>query len=586
MLTQIKSFGDNGEQKCESDVASLNSALASCALTYTTHDLYCIVLAMLKNHRIPVASVRNFIHSLNEAVFGHRGLGRRSLVYEAILHRSAVVPDILQVSPSRVLISGDSNGMTPFHYACKHGSPQDIESVGNMTPHAALDKVSRLSRTPIVEAILSLRGASVVEAVMPFTSHDNVWHKKDTSGLCAIHVAVCSNDDFSTNRILDRVVSMRDFIDRITGRSIINVAMDTDMPMHSIVSLVGHLHRKCPDILADLMNESSIRLTDPIDIFLRTMHCRPVADALLAAIPPSRMHETLTRRRGLCSSTVFHFAADYPYSFVQLVGHGSRCGIPAHEMLSAEGHMSGTPMHAVAEGSFTNFNYIVSDLNLYCDITCIIRAMFAFRTFDRIFAFECLRNLRDFEHFIKLTVTKSPAMLHAIAHRQAIIRHAVRLGSCDVINGKAFTVQGEEAITNAAAEVTSYIQQDDTLLGIAAQAYSATNERSCNIILTILSRTNPRHVTPATERALLLACSQNIFTDIHSIDLKYTDSASCAMHYMRTSVRSIKRWRIMRTFIRTRWLVNWWVERATQSRYAPGGSVYESTKKTAMAVFA
>lgn len=590
--TEVRSFGDTHENDIQQNqtaptcrLAKLTARLVSAISTHTNEELHTIAIILMENHSVPITTVRTFLHHLPVAIFAMRKCNRRTILYNAITSRGAIVPDILHLSPARVLSSGDSNGMTPFHFACRHGSINDIQNIGALTPQASLERLSRAGRSPLVEAICLQRGTSTVDAVMNFVSHANLWQTKDRFGLCVLHVAICADDNYAVNRILDRTVAVSDLIDALTGRSIINTAMDTEMPIIYVINLIAHLKRKCPAILADLMNVSSVLMTDAVDLFHRTLHCRPVADALIAAIPNDRMHETLSRQRGLCHSTIFHLAAEYPFAYVQLVGHGARFGISTHDMLSSPGRITGTPMHAVADGCFNNFNSVVADINLHCDLSDILNAMFVQRPHDNLYPFECLRNVTDFDYFLNLTISRAVDLMRAPNHRIAIIRHAVRIGSLSVVTGRIFAQLDATHEAAAAAEVHAYAARDDSLLYIAAQSFSAWHGPVCDIMFRVLSHVNPRHVTPKTERALLLACAQNIFRDNYANEIVDRFCAIGAMHTLCMRVSAIRRWRNVRAYVIRRWLLNWWVERATRQKYAPGGCVFVLNQEDAMSLF-
>ena len=189
-------------------IAKLTETLASALSTHTNDELCALAVILMENHRVPITTVRTFLRNLPKGVFAMRVRNRRTILYSAITTRGAVVPDILDLSPVRVLATGDSNGMTPFHFACRHGTANDITAIGTITPHSSRDRMSRAGRSPLVEAILLLRGSSIIDAILPFVSHTNLWQTKDRFGLCVLHVAICSDDDFTVNHILDSTMDI------------------------------------------------------------------------------------------------------------------------------------------------------------------------------------------------------------------------------------------------------------------------------------------------------------------------------------------------------------------------------------------
>lgn len=561
----------------DSDTSStqLHNLLKSSIAKQSHNELRELASAVIANHMVPIDIAREFLTDIPAPVFSMRSKTRRTILYEALSTREAAIATILNRTPERVMTSVDSNGMTPYHYACRHGSVASISTTGNRTPHDAREKLSRSGRTPLMEGVILLRGSSVIEAIMPFTSHTNLWHARDKYGLCVLHIAMCATDDYAVNQILDRLESVADIYDNLTGRSIISTAMDTDMPLVHVVNLIGSMMQRCPNILGDLMNASSSKTTDPVDIFQHTMHSSHVTDALIAAIPESRMHETLTRRRGLCSSTIFHIAADYPIAFIRLFGRGVCCGITPQEMLSTQGSITGTPMHAIADWCYSNLKDVVADLRIHCSLAHIVQAMFVVRPYDQLYAFECLRDNRDFDHFLQLTIACTPAKLWVTTHRLALVRHAVRVGSDSVLQGE-FAHDLNNATVCGAHE----------LLHIAAHSFASGNRQLYTILLKILSLVHPRNVSTATERSLLVACNMHTFCFNNSVDeLNDRNRALDAMVEICRRVRAIRSWRRLRHYVQLRWLVNWWFEQTNRIDYAPPeGAVFVANRDRAMSL--
>ena len=583
-LTQVRSFGNDGEHMVPSRIASMDEWLSSIIHICTNAALRDVAVGLMENTNVPIDTIRHFVQKLPPAIFAVRNRNRRSLLFDAISKRSAVVPSVLVRSSRMMLSSRDSNGMTPFHFACRHGSIVDIVAIGGATPPGARDRLSRAGRSPIVDAILSRRGPNVVAAILPFTSDTSLWQITDRLGLGVFHLVVLTNDDANADRILDRVTCVSDLLDSETGRSVIHTALDNDMPHQHVINLIGHLRRRCPAVLADLLNRPSTHIDDADDLFILTSHCRPVADCLIAAIPPCRMHETLTRSRGLCRDNVFHISAQYPYAFVQLMGHGVRCGVPVRAMMSSEGHAAGTPMHAVAEGSFANFSSVIADMHVHCDMATIIGALFVMRPYDQQFAFECLRSVRDFDDFLNATAAHSPLHLRGDTFRQPIIRHAIRIGSMAVISGHIFAQLGDDEARRAVDDVRAYTERDDAMILIAAQSVRTWNGHLCDVMRSIMPHVNPRNVSAKTERALLVACSNGICRHGSHADAVARREVIGLMHRLCLKVSAIRRWRRVRDYTRTRWFVNWWVELAARLSYAPGGCQCIANQACAMSI--
>jgi len=583
-LAQVRSFGSEGEHLEPTRIAYLNEILAYTISVSTKNYLRDLTVGLMENTHIPIDTIRHFISKLPPAVFTVRNRNRRQLIYDAITKRCAAVDTILARCPLMVLASRDSNGMTPFHYACRHGSIIDIVAIGTRTPRSSLERSSRSGRSPIVDAILSRRGPTVVEAILKFTSDTLLWQTTDRVGFCVFHLVMLSDDDVNTDRILDRVTKLSDLIDHETGRSIIHTAMDNEMPLAYVIKLLGHLQRRCPNLLGDLLNLPSTNIDDPDDIFILTSHCRPVADAIIASIPPSRMHDTLTRRRGLCLATVFHISAEYPYAFVQLVHHGVQCGIHIKDMLTHEGHVSGTVMHAVAEGSFTNFNAVITQISVNCSMTTIIDAMFVSRPHDDQFAFECLRSVRDFDDFMNATAVHSPEYIRGETYRYPIIRHAIRIGSMAVISGDVFAQLGDATVRRVLDDVRMYTECDDKVILIAAQSFRTWNAPLGDVMRHIVPRVNPRNVSAKTERALLIACSHGLCRHGNPNEVLGRRQVIGLIHSLCVRVRAIRNWRRVRSYTRTRWFVNWWFELAARPSYAPGGCICIATQACAMSI--
>jgi len=565
-------FGEIGEIGAAS--AKLREVLKFAVTAKANAYLSELASEVIANETVPISEVRYFLLNIPSLVLPMRTKGRRTILYEVIHARDALVIDILHRTPGRVLTSVDSNGMTPYHYACRHGSAESIISIGTLTPEDARARLSRTGRSPLMEALYVLRGSSIIGAIVDLTSNANLWQTRDRYGMCVLHYAVCSGDAATINKLLDRVESVSDLIDETTGRSVISTAMDTEMSLAQIVNLVGCMKRRCPGVLGDLLNSSSVKITDAVDIFQRTINSAPVVDTLIMAIPPDRMFETLSRRRGLSSSTIFHITATYPFAFVKLVGFGVSCGMSSSEMFSVFDSVSGTPMHILADWCYANLCDVVSELNMHCDMCTIVHALFVSRSFDMVYAFECLRTVRDLDYLLELALSCAPELMAVARVRSAIVRHAVRVGSNAVFTGP-FRADLENAISRESHEI----------LQTASQSVARGNG-NVNVIILILKRINPRDVSPQTERDLLLACTLTTCGAHWVHDFQLRDSALFALHTMCQRVRAIRRWRNLRQYVKTRWFVIWWFEEAARLSYAPGGAIFIQNRNCVMSLVA
>ena len=82
-----------------------------------------------------------------------------------------------------------------------------------------------------------------------------------------------------------------------------------------------------------------------------------------------------------------------------------------------------------------------------------------------------------------------------------------------------------------------------------------------------------------------LARTHNIFRDNYANEIVDRYCAIGAMRTLCMRVSAIRRWRNVRAYVIRRWLLNWWVERATRPKYAPGGCVFVLTQEDAMSLF-
>ena len=81
-------------------------------------------------------------------------------------------------------------------------------------------------------------------------------------------------------------------------------------------------------------------------------------------------------------------------------------------------------------------------------------------------------------------------------------------------------------------------------------------------------------------------CSQNIFRDDYANDIVDRYCAIGAKHMLCIRVSAIRRWRNVRDYVISRWLLNWWIERATMPKYTPGGCLFVLNQVGAMSLFA